>query len=633
MSIARRRSRASITDRRRQQEEEDQAELYYYSGIERVPNFVTVVHLNSAMKTVPYQAFYLKKVLRKVQFLDTNLRIIHQQAFASCSALEEAILPDSIEEIERGAFSHCTSLHTVYISPNARQFTVISQAAFTFCKSIVSFQVPPSVHTIERAAFSRCERLQHVEFVSLESSSTTSASTSPEPPFESQLQCIQPIAFGGCTGLQTLRLPHGLKQIQNQAFSGCTWLDAVEIPATVEEISSLAFAECHNLKHIALPQDMDLTEMPDDVFQTCHLLNPMLLSAMTGGEASDSTQALQNRFEGLPIHQVCYYSQDQDVLEQLLMLDFDNDGDNDNDGITSAATQDCFGMTPFHILALSGSHHKVVLGLLKLLLKDERFQKVVTKKDIWGYAPLVYACQADSPLPVVKLLLEVHQAAAIASAEKIEAMTVGSPLSEEEVDSDDETEDAITVPWDHLVRHCVSNSVKILRFIVRSCLKDRIQRLGLQQWKTDVTFSIFQIPANIHPEEERTEHIKALCRQLTGFEEREALAILELAVWRASLDRAIRQEKETQGETGHQNQTEELVVEDKGKEMDGQGSSKIVIEAKKVEEEDNNGLELYEDTEEDILRKTRHACRVTCNADVIVINARQYFKIPTTDFF
>ncbi|CAJ1946796.1 unnamed protein product [Cylindrotheca closterium] len=629
MSFVRRRSRADITNRRllQEEEEEDQAQLFYYSGIERVPNDVTVVHLHESMKSLPYQAFYLKKVLRKVQFHDTSLRTICERAFASCSALEEAILPNSIEEIERGAFSHCTSLHTVYLSPRV-QLTVIGRGAFSYCKSLVSFQVPPSVHTIERAAFTRCDKLQHVEFVSSvsasaevpldESSPSSCDKKEPLLLFESQLQCIDSIAFGGCTGLQTLRLPHGLIQIQSQAFSGCTWLDAIEIPATVEELSSLVFVGCHNLKHVALPPDMDLSEMPDDVFQECHLLNPLVLSVMKGAEQANDdsdrpSQVLQSRFEGLPIHELCYYSQDQEVLEQLLMLDHD-------DGNLSEATQDCFGMTPFHILALSGNRQKAVLDLLKLLLKDPRFQTVVTKKDMWGYFPLVYACQVDSPLPVIKLLLEVHQKAAIASTTKMEDMVVDDSAAESP-STNQATNKPITVPWNHLVRHCASNSVKNLRFIVRSCLKDRIQRLGLQQWKTDVTFGIFQIPVDAHPEEARTEHIRALCRQLAGFEEREALAILELAVWKGSLDRAASaQENESAAEKiNDQNESEET-ANDKGEKTDAQGSS-------------DNAFELEEDSPEEILRKTRHSCRVTCNSDVILMHVRQHFKIPPTDFF
>ncbi|KAL3937766.1 MAG: hypothetical protein SGBAC_007198 [Bacillariaceae sp.] len=629
MSVPPRRTshRASIT-RQLEQEERDQAEVFYYSGIERVPNYVTVVHLHEYMKSVPYEAFYLKKVLRKVQFHDASLRVISERAFGSCSALEEAILPDSIEEIERGAFSNCTSLHTVYISPKARLLTVIAQGAFSHCNSLVSFQVPPSVRVLERAAFSRCERLQHVEFMTLKEPSDKTSE-----PLESQLECIQPIVFGGCTGLQTLRLPHGLKQIQTQAFSGCTWLDAIEIPATVNQISSLAFSGCHNLKHVSLPQGMNLSsDMPNDIFRNCHLLNPMVLSAMAGAEGNgDSMQVLQNRFEGLPIHELCYYSQDREVLEQVLLLASDEDA--------GSSTQDCFRMSPFHLLALSGNRNKVVLGLLKMLLKNPRFQKVVAKKDIWGYAPLVYACQVDAPLPVVKLLLEAHQAEAIKSKANIEA----SKSPGEETKTDGAVEDArplgtqnhaittseiVTVPWDHLVRHCVSNSVKILRFIVRSCLKERLQRLGLQQWKTDVTFQIFQIPVTVHPEEARTGHIRALCRQLSGFEEREALAILELAVWKGALSRAISHEEEIQEEMDDQHQIEEGAKVKVGQ-MDGQGSSENATESN----ERDNELELEEETPEEILRKARHHTRVTCNSGVILINVRQYFKIPPTDFF
>lgn len=85
----------------------------------------------------------------------TSVTKIPTMAFRG-SALQSIVLPDSVEEIGKGAFADCASLSSVTL-PAA--LTSIEDTAFSGCTSLASIDIPRGVTLIGYQAFGGCSAL------------------------------------------------------------------------------------------------------------------------------------------------------------------------------------------------------------------------------------------------------------------------------------------------------------------------------------------------------------------------------------------------------------------------------------------------------------------------------------------
>lgn len=81
------------------------------------------------------------------------------EAFKDCASLQDAWLPDSLEEIGEGAFAGCESLEEIYTSEN---LALIEADAFRG-SGIESVSIPKTVEVIGDHAFADCPNLVDVE--------------------------------------------------------------------------------------------------------------------------------------------------------------------------------------------------------------------------------------------------------------------------------------------------------------------------------------------------------------------------------------------------------------------------------------------------------------------------------------
>ena len=125
--------------------------------------------------------------------LPAGLTVIKSMAFSDCTTLQEVVIPETVIEIELGAFHSCSSLAKIVL--------------------------PGGLTKIESYVFYGCTALQEV--------------TIPESVTE-----IEHDAFYGCTGLKALVLPQGLKKIGSNAFINCSGLTYIDIPDGVENVGS-----------------------------------------------------------------------------------------------------------------------------------------------------------------------------------------------------------------------------------------------------------------------------------------------------------------------------------------------------------------------------------------------------------
>ena len=89
----------------------------------------------------------------------SNLRVIPENAFSMCKALERLNIPESVNEIGAGAFSGCGSLKTLTLPQGMRD---VQDRMCEDCVSLVSLSLPDSLTSIGSRAFRNCKSLREI---------------------------------------------------------------------------------------------------------------------------------------------------------------------------------------------------------------------------------------------------------------------------------------------------------------------------------------------------------------------------------------------------------------------------------------------------------------------------------------
>ena len=91
----------------------------------------------------------------------------------------------------------------------------------------------------------------------------------------SDIRLIGRNAFEGCSGLTSITLPSGVTEIQHSAFYGCSGLTSITLPSGVTEISNSTFSGCSGLTSLTLPSGV--TEIGSSAFSGCSGLTSLTL--------------------------------------------------------------------------------------------------------------------------------------------------------------------------------------------------------------------------------------------------------------------------------------------------------------------------------------------------------------------
>ncbi len=143
---------------------------------------------------------------------------IVSKGFAGCP-ITKITLPASIEKINPGAFSGCTSLIEVALP---ERLASIAKNAFNGCTALKRVIMGNNVDTIGDSAFADCANLESVKF-------------------SDTLTFIDDYAFKNCSSLTEVRFPETLTSIGAEAFSHCSALTVVKLPASVRTIGNFCF--------------------------------------------------------------------------------------------------------------------------------------------------------------------------------------------------------------------------------------------------------------------------------------------------------------------------------------------------------------------------------------------------------
>lgn len=183
--------------------------------------------------------------LNKFDVIITDIDFIHGKAFKKCSSVGTITLPDSVTEIEEGAFDGAKGLTAINIPENV---TVLEKKLFKDCSALTEINGGEGVKVIGESVFEGCISITSVNFPELET--------------------IGENAFDGCWALEDIGSHASLNSIGNQAFADCSALDVIDI--SMCDPSSLGegiFRDCSSLSDVYLPLDIEV--IPEGSFENC----------------------------------------------------------------------------------------------------------------------------------------------------------------------------------------------------------------------------------------------------------------------------------------------------------------------------------------------------------------------------
>ena len=257
------------------------------------------VTLGNNVKTIMPRAFHDCRALTAIS-LPCSVETIGEYAFSYCISLKSTALPNSIKKIGRSTFEKCYALTDIVFNGKRSEWDAIDKGdewcantsnlsvkcidsteilnrastglkynnavgsnnelvvagigtctdteifipathegkhvvgieaeCFKNVKGITKIVIPDSVKDIYPNAFYGCKDLKEVVL-------------------GSGAEWLEAL-FVGCTSLEKVTIPNGVKFISVSCFNGCTALRSITIPSTVSEFHENAFSKCSSLTDI-----------------------------------------------------------------------------------------------------------------------------------------------------------------------------------------------------------------------------------------------------------------------------------------------------------------------------------------------------------------------------------------------
>lgn len=206
---------------------------------------ITQLYLPESLCEIEEGAFSACQSLVSVK-IPSNIVEIPDSAFSGCFNLKRIEMPRGLASIGRGAFAKCRSLTEISL-PETVKF--IGKQAFADCGGITSVYIPGSVDYIGEEAFAGCASLSEIT-VATENADYFG------------VDCIvekesRKLIVGSKKGI----IPSGVTRICARAFEGFAEIESVNIPDGVVCIEEYAFAHCKSLKSVHIPSSVTRIEI------------------------------------------------------------------------------------------------------------------------------------------------------------------------------------------------------------------------------------------------------------------------------------------------------------------------------------------------------------------------------------
>ena len=197
--------------------------------------------------------------------IPANVKTIRKSAFRGCSKLKSLVIPSKVSTIEDDAFSDCANLKNVtfekgselwylnriFVNTPITELTVksvsgIKSDAFSNSSTLktIRFENDNKLSTLYSRAFFNCSNLTTVDFGE-----------------NSKLISIGESVFENCSNLTEIKLPSTVLLIYEKAFAGCTAMNSIIIPKGVKKMGGGVFSGWGKNQTIYIE---NLTEKPSD---------------------------------------------------------------------------------------------------------------------------------------------------------------------------------------------------------------------------------------------------------------------------------------------------------------------------------------------------------------------------------
>lgn len=247
----------------------------------------TSYSVKSGINKIGSGAFYAATALEQV-ILPNTLNEIEYGAFVK-SGLKEITIPDSVKKINGGVFENCLKLSKITLPQN-----IVNIEPYTFenCKSLTQITLPKELIKIDVECFVGCDNLS---VINVDESNTTYTSVDgilyskskqtfyyyPNGKKGSSFtvpkttKIIKGYAFSGVRYLKNLSILDETNQLNKYAFWNAKSIEKISLPKEVSKGTELRFTNCSSLKEITLPNGC---ENPDWLtFSGCSSLEEITL--------------------------------------------------------------------------------------------------------------------------------------------------------------------------------------------------------------------------------------------------------------------------------------------------------------------------------------------------------------------
>lgn len=223
---------------------------------------------------------------------DTVLEI-EDGAFANNKSLTTLYIPNSVQKIGKGVFTSCTNLISVEFESDSA--IAMGEETFSGCTNLLNVTLPDKLIVIPKKTFFNCSSLASISCPnvteigdygfdgckSLENFVLSDKLTSVgEYSFCDTLissftitsnMTVKPRAFLRATNLSKLTIKEGVEKIDVNVFMNCTGLTSVELPNSLVELGNSAFYGCSNLSSIKFGNNIQ--KIGNSAFSGCGLIS------------------------------------------------------------------------------------------------------------------------------------------------------------------------------------------------------------------------------------------------------------------------------------------------------------------------------------------------------------------------
>ena len=205
---------------------------YQFIGDKALCNNMKVrsLKLPEACAIIGHSAFEGSQIEREI-ILPQTMKVIGRKAFAHTPNLRKMFIPKSVKRVGEGAFRECKKLKKVVFERDS-QLRVLREGVFDSCTGMVSMQFPDHLQRIERRALYRCKQLTDAElpptvrYIGEEAFYFTMMDHLNLP---MGLVEIGDSAFFKCGMLTEVSVPPSVRRIGRWVFHGCNRLKILEI--------------------------------------------------------------------------------------------------------------------------------------------------------------------------------------------------------------------------------------------------------------------------------------------------------------------------------------------------------------------------------------------------------------------